>query len=249
MTPATQTALGIDVGGTGVKGAVVDLTNGTVISDRFRLDTPQPARPEAVADTIVAVADYFEVDIPTGVAFPGVVMDGIVRTAANLHPEWIGASLPDLVGARLRGPTTFLNDADAAGLAEAHLGAARGVQGLVLIVTLGTGIGVAMVNQGHLVANCELGHLELDGRDAELIAAASARERRGQTWQEWGSGASRYLQHLENLVWPNLIVLGGGITKVPEKWLHHLNTRTSLVIAHYINNAGIVGAAEAARSR
>ncbi len=179
-------------------------------------------------------------------AFPGVVLDGVVHTAANLHPDWVGIDLADLVGSRLIGPSVFLNDADAAGLAEAHFGAAKGTDGVVVIVTLGTGIGVAMINDGRLVANSELGHLELDGVDAETYAAASARERNGHTWQEWGGHADHYLRHLEGLVWPKLFVLGGGITKNPEKWLQYLHRRTPIVLAQLINNAGIVGAADAA---
>lgn len=247
MSETSNVALGIDVGGTGIKGALVDLDTGNLIIDRFRLDTPQPAEPAEVADTIVAVADHFDFDGPTGVAYPGVVLDGVVRTAANLHPDWIGVSLAELVGPRLRGASTFLNDADAAGLAEAHFGAARGTNGVVLVVTLGTGIGVAMISDGRLVANSELGHLELDGVDAETYAAASARKRNGQSWEEWGAHADHYLQHLEGLVWPKLFVLGGGITKNPEKWLQYLHPRTPIVLAQHANNAGIVGAADATR--
>ena len=239
------TVLGIDVGGTGIKGGLVDVGSGALVSDRFRVDTPQPGTPGEVTKAIVAVADHFEFAGPVGVAFPGVVLDGVVHTAAHLHPDWIGASLTDLVAPRLRGPATFLNDADAAGLAEAHFGAARGVQGVVLVVTLGTGIGVAMINNGELVANCELGHLEIDNADAELIAAASARERNQQSWAEWGADANRYLCTLETLVWPTLYVLGGGITKNPEKWLHYLSPRTPIKLAEAINNAGIIGAADA----
>ena len=246
MTETSKIALGIDVGGTGIKGALVDLTTGTLASERFRLDTPQPALPADMAEVIIAVADHFDFAGPTGVAFPGVVLDGVVHTAANLHRDWIGVDLADLVGTRLRGPSVFLNDADAAGPAEAHFGAAKGTDGVVVIVTLGTGIGVAMINDGRLVANSELGHLELDGVDAETYAAASARQRNGHTWQEWGDHANHYLEHLEGLVWPQLFVLGGGITKNPEKWLQHLHPRTPIVPAQLINNAGIVGAAGAA---
>jgi polyphosphate glucokinase len=247
LSETARVALGIDVGGTGIKGALVDLTTGTLASERFRLDTPRPALPGDVAEVIVAVADHFDFTGPTGVAFPGVVLDGVVHTAANLHPEWIGIDLADLVGSRLRGPSVFLNDADAAGLAEAHFGAAKGTDGVVVVVTLGTGIGVAMINDGRLVANSELGHLELDGVDAETYAAASARKRNGHTWPEWAAHADHYLKHLEGLVWPKLFVLGGGITKNPEKWLQHLHPRTPIVLAELINNAGIVGAADAAR--
>ena len=186
---AESLALGIDVGGTGIKGALVDVSTGALVSDRFRLDTPHPANPADVTETIVAVAEHFDVDAPVGVAFPGVVLDGVVHTAANLHPDWVGASLAGLVAPRLRGPAAFLNDADAAGLAEAHFGAARGQQGVVVLVTFGTGIGVAMINNGELVANCELGHLEIDYADAELIAAASSGKR---NTSRWSGGSSRF---------------------------------------------------------
>jgi polyphosphate glucokinase len=244
MTSETA-VLGIDVGGTGIKGGLVDVASGTLVSDRFRVDTPHPGTPEEVTKAIVTVADHFGSDRPVGVAFPGVVLDGVVRTAAHLDPDWVGASLNELVAPRLAGPATFLNDADAAGLAEAHFGAARGVQGVVLVVTFGTGIGVAMINNGELVANCELGHIEIDNADAELIAAASARERNKWSWKEWGANANRYLCTLEKLVWPKLYVLGGGITRNPEKWLHYLTPRTPIKLAEAINNAGIIGAADA----
>jgi polyphosphate glucokinase len=246
MTTPDTIALGIDVGGTGIKGALVDVASGVLESDRYRLDTPKPAKPGDVTEAIVAVANYFDAAVPVGVAFPGVVLDGVVHTAANLHPAWVGASLTDLVAPRLRGPATYLNDADAAGLAEAHFGAARGTQGVVVLVTFGTGIGVAMINNGELVANCELGHLEIDNMDAEMLAAASARKRNNQTWAEWGANANRYLQTLERLVWPKLFVIGGGITRNPEKWLHYLTPRTPVRLAEAINNAGIIGAADAA---
>ncbi|MBA8795245.1 polyphosphate glucokinase [Friedmanniella endophytica] len=239
-------ALGIDIGGTGTKGGLVDLTTGSLVGKRFRLDTPQPATPENMIEVVVQVADHFAFDGPTGVAYPGVVLDGVTRTAANLDKSWIGTSLADRVGTRLRGPSVYLNDADAAGLAEAHYGAGRGVQGVVVVVTFGTGIGIAMINNGELVANSELGHLELDGKDAEKGAAASARERDGISWKEWGARADRYLKTLENLVWPKLFILGGGISKNPEKWVQYLSPRTPFKVAELINNAGIVGAADAA---
>lgn len=246
MTHPEDVALGIDIGGTGTKGGLVDARSGELIGKRFRLDTPQPATPADVSEVVVQVAQHFDFDGPVGVAYPGVVLDGVARTAANLHKDWIGASLSELIGSRLSGPTTFLNDADAAGLAEAHYGVGKGQQGVVVVVTFGTGIGVAVINNGELVANSELGHIEIDGVDAELGAAASARERDGLTWAEWGARADRYLKRLEDLVWPKMIILGGGISKNPEKWVHFLSPRTPVQLAHSINNAGIIGAADAA---
>jgi len=242
----SELALGIDIGGTGTKGGLVDVTSGQLVGKRFRLDTPRPATPGEVSDVVVSVAEHFEFDGPVGVAYPGVVLDGVARTAANLDPSWIGTSLADTIGSRLAGPSVFINDADAAGLAESHFGAGQGQQGVVVVVTFGTGIGVAVINHGELVANSELGHIEIDGVDAETRAAASARERDGLSWEEWGARADRYLKTLENLVWPRLIVLGGGISKNPEKWVHLLSPRTPVVVAQSINNAGIVGAADAA---
>jgi polyphosphate glucokinase len=246
VTGSELLALGIDIGGTGIKGGLVDVQSGKLIGKRFRLDTPRPATPADVSDVVVAVSQHFDFDGPVGVAYPGVVLDGVARTAANLDASWIDTSLAEMIGSRLSGPSTFINDADAAGLAESHFGAGKGQQGVVVLVTFGTGIGVAVINNGELVANSELGHLEIDGMDAEIRAAASARERDALTWEEWGARADRYLKTLEKLVWPSLIILGGGISKNPEKWVHLLSPGTPVKVALSINNAGIVGAADAA---
>jgi polyphosphate glucokinase len=246
MSQKDNLALGIDIGGTGTKGGLVDVRAGVLIGRRFRLDTPQPAKPSAMSDVVAAVAGHFDFSGPVGVAYPGVVLDGVAHSAANLDKSWIGASLRELMAGRLPGPSTFLNDADAAGLAEAHYGAGKGQQGVVVLVTFGTGIGTAVINNGELVPNAELGHIEIDGVDAEVGAAASARQRERLSWPEWGARADRYLKTLESLVWPAMIILGGGITKNPEKWMHFISPRTPTVIAHGINNAGIVGAADAA---
>ncbi len=241
-----QTAFGVDIGGTGTKGGVVNLADGTLIGDRFRRDTPQPATPEAVAKTVQTVADNFEYSGPFGVAFPGVVTHGLVHTAANVDPSWVGVSLVDTLSGNVPGPVTALNDADAAGLAEVRYGAGKGHPGLIIVVTFGTGIGTAVIYNGQLVPNAELGHIELDGHDAESKAAASAREREGLSWEQWGKRADRYLRHLENLLWPELFIFGGGISKSPQKWVPFLHTRTPIKIAAMRNNAGIVGAALAA---
>jgi polyphosphate glucokinase len=242
----SRTALGVDVGGTGIKGAVVDLDDGRLLTERFRIPTPQPATPEAVGATIAEVARSFEFTGPVGVDFPGVVLEGVVQTAANVDDSWIGTSLPETVGHLLPGPSVYLNDADAAGLAEVRYGAGRGQHGTVIMVTFGTGIGTALIHEGHLVPNAELGHIEIGGEDAELRAAAIAREREDLSWDEWADRASRYLQTLEALLWPRLFILGGGISKKPHKWVPRLQTRTPLVMAELLNNAGIVGAALAA---
>ncbi len=242
----TGKAFGIDIGGTGIKGGIVDLSTGELIGERFRKDTPQPATPSAVADTAEIVAANFDYQGPFGVDFPGVVLGGVVQTAANVDPSWKGTSLVEVMTPKLPGPVTALNDADAAGLAEARYGAGRGHDGVVIMVTFGTGIGIAIIHNGQLIPNSELGHLELDGHDAETKAAASAKERDDLTWEQWSKRASKYLQTLENLMWPELFILGGGISKKPDKWVPLLKCRTPLKVAQLINNAGIVGAALAA---
>ncbi len=239
-------AFGIDIGGTGIKGAIVDLATGELLSDRKRIDTPQPATPKAVAETAGQVAAAFKYTGVFGVDYPGVVEKGVVRTAANVDKSWIGTDLVSLMKGKLPGPVTVLNDADAAGLAEIRYGAGVGHEGLVIMVTFGTGIGIALLYKGMLIPNAELGHLELDGHDAESKAAASAREREDLSWEHWAKRASKYLQTLENLLWPELFILGGGISKKPDKWVPLLKTRTPTVVAKLINNAGIVGSALAA---
>jgi polyphosphate glucokinase len=242
----TGNAFGIDIGGTGIKGGIVDLATGTLVGDRFRLDTPRPATPGAVADTVAKVAGAFEYQGPIGVDFPGVVLNGVVQTAANVDPSWKGTDLVKIMSPKLPGPVTALNDADAAGLAEVRYGAGRGHDGVVIMVTFGTGIGIAIIHNGQLIPNCELGHMELDGHDAETKAAASAKERDGLNWEQWSKRASKYLSALENVMWPELFILGGGISKKPDKWVPLLKCRTPLVVAQLVNNAGIVGAALAA---
>jgi len=244
--PSRRRAAGIDIGGSGIKGGVVDLDAGQLIGDRERLDTPQPAKPSHVARTVGIVADALEVAGPWGVAFPGPVVDDVAHTGVNLGAGWSGTSLRDVLGPRLPGPATYLNDADAAGLAEARYGAGRGRRGLVVVVTFGTGIGSALVHDGRLIPNAELGHIEIDGHDAETRAADSARKREDLSWDKWAARASRYLNVLENLIWPELFVLGGGVSKKADRWVPLLKTRTPVELAQLLNNAGIIGAALAA---
>jgi polyphosphate glucokinase len=242
-------AIGIDFGATGIKAALVDVTSGLVLSERHRTDTPQPATPAAVRDVVVAMVDRFDVGLPVGVAVPGVVTDGVVRTAANTDAGWIGTSLRDLFDGTNAQDAVFLNDADAAGLAETAHGSAAGHDGLVVVVTLGTGIGTALIQGGQLVPNAELGHLELDGVDSEWVCSGAALERGGFAWDAWARDVSRYLHHLESLVWPDLIVIGGGVTSTPEPWFPALTARTELRLATHRKSAGIVGAAYAATQR
>jgi polyphosphate glucokinase len=238
--------LGIDVGGSGIKGAPVDLDTGQLTADRLRIETPQPSTPDAVAEVVAQVAEHFA-DVlgqgPVGVTVPAVVTSGVVRTAANIDQSWVGADAATLFGTRLGRPVHVVNDADAAGIAEARFGAARSTRGLVVVTTLGTGIGTALLMDGVLVPNSELGHLELDGHDAESRAASSARENEDLSWEEWAQRLQRYYGALEDLLWPALFVVGGGISKKADKYLPLLHLRAPVVAAQLRNEAGIIGAA------
>ena len=248
MTPEAlpTTAFGLDIGGTGIKGGIVNLLDGRLVGDRFRKDTPQPATPEAVAATVKKVIDTFDYNGRLGVAFPGVVSHGVVHTSANVDDSWQGTSLVDTLRDRVPGPISAINDADAAGLAEARYGAGQGNPGLIVVITFGTGIGSALIHHEQLIPNAELGHLELDGHDAETQAAASARERLDLSWDDWSLRANRYLNHLDSILNPDLFIVGGGISTNPEKWFPRLKTKAPLKLAALRNNAGIVGAALAA---
>jgi len=240
---------GVDIGGTGIKGAPVDLRKGKLSDDRFRVPTPQPATPDAVAAVVREVLDHFEWQGEFGCTFPAVVQHGMVRTAANVDQSWIGTDADKLLASATGRQPLVVNDADAAGVAEVRFGAAKDQDGVVLVSTLGTGIGSALLLDGQLVPNTELGHVELDGHDAESRASESARERENLSWADWAARLTRYYQHLENLFWPDLIVVGGGVSKNADQWLHLVETRTELVPATLLNNAGIVGAAVLAAER
>lgn len=242
-------AFGIDIGGTGTKGAVVDLDTGRVVGERIRFDTPRPATVGAVLETVSAVVSAAGWSGPVGCAFPGIVKHGVVGSAANVDEEWIGVDLAARLGERLQHPVTALNDADAAGLAELRFGAASGASGVVLMLTLGTGIGSALLFDGALVPNTELGHLELDGAIAESRASASARTRDGLDYETWAVGLQRYLAHLERLFSPDLFVIGGGVSREAERFLPLLSTRAPIVAARLRQNSGIVGAAVAGAQR
>ncbi|MBB6373316.1 polyphosphate glucokinase [Pseudonocardia eucalypti] len=240
---------GVDIGGSGIKGAPVDLHKGELAEERFRVPTPQPSTPEAVAEVVREVLDHFKWDGEFGCTFPAVIQHGIVRTAANVDDAWIGADGHKLLE-RVTGRRALLvNDADAAGVAEVRFGAAHKHRGVVLVCTIGTGIGSALVVHGKLVPNTELGHLELDGHDAESRAADSAREREELSWEAWAERLTRYFRHVEDLFWPDLIVLGGGVSKKADRWLPLVRTRTEIVPAKLRNSAGIVGAAVLAAER
>jgi len=249
MTADDRLALGIDVGGTGVKAALVDVRSGDLVSRRVRLNTPKVSTPEAVLKTIAKVVksvaeDHpFDPSVPVGCGLPGVVKDGRMLTAANLEKGWVGLSADDLVGSALGRRVHALNDADAAGVAEMRIGAGRDVRGTVLMLTVGTGIGSGLFRNGRLVPNTEFGHLELNGRDAETRLSGVARERRGLRWKAWAVEFSVYLERVEAYLWPDLIILGGGVSKVIDKYRRYLKSRAPIVAAHYLNTSGIIGAA------
>lgn len=235
--------LGFDIGGSGIKGAPVDLDSGTLAGDRRRLRT-QPSQPEAVADRVARLVDEFpEGTGPIGCALPGVVVSGQVRAAPHLDPLWIGVNAPAVLSERCGRQVRVINDADAAGLAEARWGAAAGRKGVVILLTLGTGIGSAVLHDGKLIPNTELGHLELDGREPDDWASNRARKKEGLSFEAWAGRINRCLAHLEGLFSPALFVIGGGVSKRFGEFGPHLRARTEIAPAALRNNAGIVGAA------
>lgn len=238
-------AFGIDIGGSGIKGAPVDLRTGEFTADRLRIPTPQPSTPEAVAVTVAELLGSFDLPMgtPIGLTFPAVIQHGVARTAANVDDAWIGTDVPAVIRETTDRTVVAVNDADAAGYAETLYGAAKGVSGTVLVVTLGTGIGSCLVVDGTLVPNTELGHLEIDGKDAETRASDAARERDDLDFAKWARRLQRYFRAVEDLLWPDLIVVGGGVSKKHDKFLPLLDLRTPIVPAGLRNAAGIVGAA------
>ena len=234
---------GIDVGGSGIKGAPVDTQTGELLEERLRIKTPKPATPEAIVRTAVEVVRRSGWDGPVGCGFPAVVKDGVVRTAANIDQAAIGFDMQRGLEADLKGPVRVINDGDAAGLAEMRWGAGHECEGVVLMLTLGTGIGTSLFVEGRLVPNTEFGHIELRGKDAEHRASDSARKRDDLSWKEYAGRLDEYLHKIEDLLWPDLIVIGGGISKKSEKFFPHLTARTKIVRAEMLNEAGIAGAA------
>jgi polyphosphate glucokinase len=239
--------LGIDIGGTGIKAAPVDVVTGQLLDARNKIATPQPATPEAVTDVVRELAASFGWTGPAGATFPGVITKGVVRTAANVDKSWVGTDAATLFGKAIGSEVAVLNDADAAGIAEMTFGAGKGERGTVLMLTFGTGIGSALFISGQLVPNTEFGHIEIRGRDAEKRASEHAKELHDLSWSRWAGRVDEYLQHMEALLSPDLIVVGGGISKESEKWVPLLDgVRARIVAASLHNDAGIVGAAMAA---
>ena len=234
---------GIDVGGSGIKGAPVDTETGELVAERVRIKTPKPARPEAIVETSVKLVRRSGWEGPVGCGFPAVVKDGVVKTAANIDEANVGFDMQDRLERELDNPVRVINDGDAAGLAEMRWGAGREIEGVVLMLTVGTGIGSSLFVEGRLVPNTELGHIEIRGKDAEHRASDSARKRDDLSWREYAERLDEYLHRIEDLLWPDLIVVGGGISKKSEKFLPHLTARTKIVPAQMLNEAGIAGAA------
>jgi polyphosphate glucokinase len=238
---------GVDIGGTGIKGAVVDVETGALTTERTRVLTPHPATPESVVPVVKEVVNKTEYAGPVGCAFPAVVKNGVACTAANIDPSWIGTSVADAVSEQLSGvPVSVINDADAAGIAELRFGAGRDVGGVVVMLTVGTGIGSALFVDGRLVPNSELGHLEVDGHVAERRASEIVREEEDLSRKQWAKRFNRYLEVLEGLFWPDLVIVGGGVSKAPEKFMPLLESKAPIVPARLANSAGIIGAALAA---
>ena len=242
-------ALGVDIGGTGIKGAPVDVETGALLAERYRTPTPEGAKPEAVAKVVARIAKHFSWHDAIGCGFPAVVQGGVALTAANVHRKWVGTDVTQLLSEATGCAVHVLNDADAAGMAEVTFGAGKGQPGVILVITIGTGLGSALFVDGKLVPNTELGHLEVGGEDAELNASDVARKRQDLTWKKWAARLDRYLTALEKLFWPDLFILGGGIVKQHERFLPLLTLRAKVVPAQFGNNAGIVGAALAAALR
>jgi polyphosphate glucokinase len=245
--------LGVDIGGSGIKAAPVDLDTGQLALDRIRIETPQPSTPQACAAVIASQVAQFEhatgTTGPIGITYPGVVWDGVTHTAANVDKGWIDHDADAMFEEILKRPVTVLNDAQAAVLAECRYGAARGVDGLVLMITFGTGIGSGLAYRGVALPGIELGHLRMHGDDAERYAAASVKDRDKLSWKAWSGRVNEYFARIENVLWPELIIIGGGLSDEPEKFLHRLKTRAPVTTAKLVNGAGIVGAAIAATSQ
>lgn len=239
--------LGIDIGGSGIKGAPVDIKTGKLLGERHRIPTPDPSTPKKVAKTIQELVQHFRWKGPVGCGFPAVVQNGMVRTAANIHKTWINTDVHKLFKEAIDLPVWVTNDADAAGLAEVKLGAGAGFKGAVVVLTIGTGIGTSLFIKGRLFPNTEFGHVEFKGMDAELYTSDATRKKENLDWTAWGKRLNEYLQHIEFLTWPEMIILGGGASKKLDQFKDQLDLKAKIVPAHFLNDAGIIGAAMAAK--
>lgn len=241
--------LGIDIGGSGLKGAIVDTTKGELISERHRIPTPQPADPHSIAITYKKIRKHFSWSGTIGCGFPAVVQHGIVRTASNIDQSWIGINIVELFKKKVDNPVFVLNDADAAGIAEMKFGSGSLDSGVVVIITVGTGIGSALFIEGILFPNTEFGQFTMNGKAAEKYAADAIRKNLKLSWKKWAKRFNEYITHLEMLLWPDLIIVGGGVSKKFDKFKKYLTTNTQVIPAKLLNNAGIIGAAIAAEEK
>jgi polyphosphate glucokinase len=239
--------LGIDIGGSGLKGAIVNTDTGDLTSERYRIPTPQPAEPKSIAKTVKKIVSHFNWSGPIGCGFPAVVQHGIVRTASNIDKSWIGKNIVELFEDFAGHPTFIINDADAAGLAEMQFGAGKGHRGVVVLITVGTGIGSAFFIEGNIFPNTEFGQFLINGKIAEKYAADAVRKKRKLSWKKWAKRFNEYLHHIEFLLWPDLIIIGGGTSKKFEKFSKYITIKSQIVPAKLLNNAGIIGAAIAAK--
>jgi polyphosphate glucokinase len=252
---AVRVAIGVDVGGSGIKTAIVDVDAGKFVSERLRVPTPSPSTPEAVTASIARLVQRLVKDsgidktVPLGLGMPGVVLDDVLKTAANIDPGWVEFPASEKLARSLGRPVTTVNDADAAGIAEMRFGAGVGKGGVVIVLTLGTGVGSSVFVDGTLVPNTEFGQMEIRGRPAERRSAAAARTRRGLSWKAWASDLDEHLGRIEDLTWPKLFILGGGVSKNADKFVPRLTLRTAVVPAQLRNDAGIIGAAVMASER
>jgi polyphosphate glucokinase len=240
--------LGIDIGGSGIKGAPVDTERGELTAEHHRIPTPQPSTPDAIGDVVAELAQHFDWHGPIGCTFPAVIKNGVAYSAANVDKSWIGTNGQALFQQKTGCPVLLLNDADAAGIAEDEFGAGKGHKGVILLLTFGTGIGSALICDGRLVPNTELGHMELRGKEAEHRASDHVREHKDLSWKKWAAAVDEYLLRLEALFSPNLFIVGGGVSKKHAKFLPLLTVRTLVVPAAMLNEAGMVGAALAVRA-
>lgn len=240
--------LGIDIGGSGIKGALVDLEKGDFSSERHKILTPQPATPEAVTDVVVEIVRHFDWQGPIGCTFPAIMKDGVAYSAANVDDSFIGTDVGKMIQRKTGQPVVLVNDADAAGIAEMHFGAGQGHLGTVILLTLGTGIGSAIFRKGVMVPNTELGHLFLsNGKEGEDYAAERLRDEEDLKWKQWGRRVNEYLQHVEFIFSPDLIIIGGGVSKKHKKYFKYIDIKAEFVPAKLRNRAGIIGAAAAAQ--
>lgn len=240
----TNTLLGIDVGGSGIKGALVDLEKGKLVGERFRVPTPSPASPDTMATAFAEIVEFFNYKGPIGCGFPAIVKNGLANSAANIDKAWIGKDIQKIFGKASGQPVFASNDADVAGLAEMRFGEGKGQDGLVLLITIGTGLGSALFYKGVLVPNTELGHvIWKNNKPAEVFCSSGARERLKISRKEWADRFNAYLLHLERLFSPDLFILGGGESKFFEQYKDQLTTQARVAPARLLNNAGIIGAA------